>query len=1586
MRKNIFILTVISLLLLISPVLAMSGNFYPTSGTDTTSTFSYTLTPSDLTKLVSSDNIRYISKGVWANPFYEDGKYIELVFSPSLPYNASTICGATLTFEWQRDQSWIQAARIFMWDQSSSSWQTQDFSPMPDFGVDKTETVDMSSFINTKDDVNNFKLRFQAMGSSCINDVYSKHDLVKIDICYEMTPCSSYGNSGSCEADPNCDWCSQCSGNLYSGGSDRCVNTGTCNYLCEFSPTPFCGATCEQNSDCQSYCNGNTRYFNGNCNSGCQCTFSSENCDSQDKWYNTTTKQWISTGQCTEKEQLQQEYRDYSCAPSGCTYTITNSQWVDTGNTRNKNDGTSCDDGLFCTNPDTCQAGVCQGPARNCADSIACTVDSCDEALDQCVHTANNTFCNDQNVCTDDICSLTQDCTHTNNANSCDDGLWCTINDQCSQGACSGIARDCSGNNILGIATCLNSPDSNAFTWDFRNSFTSVCNEATDSCTTGNQTITHTCSVANCSAQCDATHSCTDKCVDGVRYYSGSCLASCSCSYSQENCGALTGCYVYQTGCEDRTYTCAPSGCQYTFSNRNTDFNESSVQYCLNNQLRQHKQSHDFYCNGACSDHISFADDQLIQDCGSQSGWYNTTTTQWVAICQCVEKEQQIEEYRTYSCSPSGCYYNITNTAWIDTGATRNKPNGTPCNDGLFCTDGDSCSAGTCYGGPRDCHENPDILCTLDSCDEVNDKCVHTADNSYCNDQLYCNGQEFCNVTSGCQSGPPVNCSANNILSIATCLNNPDNNPFTYDYRNPFTSLCVEDGDNQGHCTTGNNTITHFCSVANCSAQCDATHSCANNSCSQTYTDYCNGKKLVEYNSNKILDSTTISNSCSNTCNLESCLCSNCQVSCPAPQTNTYCVFNVCGAECDAQNPCQNKCVDGIRYYNGVCQGDCSCSYSTQNCNSQDNWYNTTTKQWISTGQCTEKEQLQQQYRDYSCDPAGCTFSVMSTQWIDTGATRNKPNGTPCNDGLSCTTNDTCTDGICSGTINDILTPQVLYVFSGNDWIGYGDTFYVDSKIIDDTADCIAPRCLVKITDNQDKTAYIDSHLQYDAEIQKCRGYVTVNDTFHESSAWLIIDVWDAANHYNTSRTLVGIDNSKIIEITGVNTSQWYKGGDWLNGVTATTSGTFGSIERCFVDISGISPENTVIPLGNNCMGNIKIPSDISDGPKKLTIKAVNINGRIVNDSVNIQVDNSPPTKNIISPKNDTSYGSQIPVVVSINDQSSGSKNGTYRIVQDPWKLFGFIPIPGTDYDSGWISLVFNGTTWNSNFDTSPLSSGRTYYLAVNVCDNAGNCVDPVIKFSIDKTPPTFPGGLTVTYSPYDKDGDVGLSWPAANDESGINHYNVFVYGSTGIQLFSYTTTQTSYQLINLTDGFYSFNITAVDKAQPAGNENSGITGSTTVDRTCAVDGSCTQSSGGGSSGGSGGSSGGGGGSSGGAVSSSGGSVGSYSSGSTSNSQKISTTTTTTAVCGNGICESGEDQANCCSDCNCTSGYECKDNGCVSTASSQSTSLGITGMIVSVFTNQIYISIMILAVGAVVAVIIWKKFTPKSSSGGAKGG
>lgn len=62
------------------------------------------------------------------------------------------------------------------------------------------------------------------------------------------------------------------------------------------------------------------------------------------------------------------------------------------------NDGNVCDDGLFCTVDDTCQAQICSGAPRVCDDAVSCNgVSTCDETLDACSPATNecgaNGFC-----------------------------------------------------------------------------------------------------------------------------------------------------------------------------------------------------------------------------------------------------------------------------------------------------------------------------------------------------------------------------------------------------------------------------------------------------------------------------------------------------------------------------------------------------------------------------------------------------------------------------------------------------------------------------------------------------------------------------------------------------------------------------------------------------------------------------------------------------------------------------------------------------------------------------------------------------------------------------------------------------------------------------------------------------------------------------------------------------------------------------------------------------------------------------------------------------------------------------------------
>ncbi len=114
--------------------------------------------------------------------------------------------------------------------------------------------------------------------------------------------------------------------------------------------------------------------------------------------------------------------RDCSHADNQCGVGVCN-EATDACEALPANDGDLCDDGLFCTIGETCGNGGCgDGDPRDCGGfDDNCNVGLCDETADQCEPAA------------------------INEADPCEDGLFCTINETCTNGLCGGgVPRDCS--------------------------------------------------------------------------------------------------------------------------------------------------------------------------------------------------------------------------------------------------------------------------------------------------------------------------------------------------------------------------------------------------------------------------------------------------------------------------------------------------------------------------------------------------------------------------------------------------------------------------------------------------------------------------------------------------------------------------------------------------------------------------------------------------------------------------------------------------------------------------------------------------------------------------------------------------------------------------------------------------------------------------------------------------------------------------------------------------------------------------------------------------------------------------------------
>lgn len=367
----------------------------------------------------------------------------------------------------------------------------------------------------------------------------------------------------------------------------------------------------------------------------------------------------------------------------------------------NTNNSLPCNDGSACTTNDTCAGGVCVGGAApNCNDGNVCTTDTCNPASG-CVNT-NNTNpcndnnacttadtcsggvcvggpalnCNDNNVCTNDSCNPASGCVNTNNSNSCSDGSVCTVGDTCAGGVCVGGAPlVCNDNNICtndschpvngcifnGTGVTVPCDDGSACTEN------DVCQGTPSGVCAG--TPIPDCTECSTHPDCDDGNLCngSDTCVDGV------CVQGPPLNCNDGNV------------CTDDS--CVPaSGCVNTHNSAPCNDDDACT------------------TNDTCSGGVCVGGAPLVCDDGN--------------VCT------------NDTCHPSsGC-------------ASTNNSN--PCDDGNACTTNDTCAGGVCVGGaPPNCNDsNP---CTADGCNPPGG-CVNAPvpDGTDCDDGLFCNGGHSC--------------------------------------------------------------------------------------------------------------------------------------------------------------------------------------------------------------------------------------------------------------------------------------------------------------------------------------------------------------------------------------------------------------------------------------------------------------------------------------------------------------------------------------------------------------------------------------------------------------------------------------------------------------------------------------------------------------------------------------------------------------------------------------------------------------------------------------------------------------------------
>ncbi len=241
-------------------------------------------------------------------------------------------------------------------------------------------------------------------------------------------------------------------GQCYAAGAKK---PGASCYLCDPTrstsgwSTAANGTICDDNNECSpdatDKCNGaGVCLGNTACDDNLTCT--TNVCNAQTGCNNST----IATGCLIAGVCRADQFQNPQNQCQWCDSTKNKTGWT------NKPANTACDDGLFCTDPDKCNAsGACGGAVRGCGDAYDCTNDGCNETANECTNPVQSTKCKADNQCHAsgdlrgelglDSCKKCIPSTSTTawtfaTGASCNDNNHCTQSDTCASNACTGSA------------------------------------------------------------------------------------------------------------------------------------------------------------------------------------------------------------------------------------------------------------------------------------------------------------------------------------------------------------------------------------------------------------------------------------------------------------------------------------------------------------------------------------------------------------------------------------------------------------------------------------------------------------------------------------------------------------------------------------------------------------------------------------------------------------------------------------------------------------------------------------------------------------------------------------------------------------------------------------------------------------------------------------------------------------------------------------------------------------------------------------------------------------------------------------------
>jgi hypothetical protein len=417
----------------------------------------------------------------------------------------------------------------------------------------------------------------------------------------------------------------------------------------------------------------------------------------------------------------------------------------------NKTDGAACDDGLYCNQGETCQAGNCSGgSARDCsAWSDQCNVGACDEEGDTCYS---------------DPAPMA--------GQACNDGLYCNVGETCQAGSCAGgSARGCG--------------DGDSCTQD-------ACDEANDNCThllvpnpgaegpVGNATCGD--SVDNdCDTLTDGNDPDCQNCTLDSECEDGNVCTINTCS------GGLcqTSNLADGSACDDGFYCTVPDSC---------------TGGVCGGVLRDCSSLTD-QCNlGVCNDTSDACQAQVTNEGGACNDGNLCTQTDTCQSGSCIGSSPVV-------CTPlDQCHDAGTCDPAVGLCSNPAKADGTVCSDGNFCTQSDSCLSGTCLGS------DPIVCSALSQCHDAGicnpatGVCSNPAkaNGTACDDGNACTQTDTC-MSGVCTGSGVVQCTAQDechdvgVCDPVTGCSNPEK-----PYGTPCTNgtcqsgVCVPEGTDGG--------------------------------------------------------------------------------------------------------------------------------------------------------------------------------------------------------------------------------------------------------------------------------------------------------------------------------------------------------------------------------------------------------------------------------------------------------------------------------------------------------------------------------------------------------------------------------------------------------------------------------------------------------------------------------------------------------------------------------------------------------------------------------------------------------------------